>query len=287
MKISYIFPVRNTEKPIKEFFEDFKKKSVYAKYKDRETFFVIEKSDEETIKYLNSLAIRDESIKVIITEKRVESTLALKLALNYATGDVALLGDTKTEKLDLIFEKMLAKKENGANIVHVEKKLSKIKKLFKTCGEFFYNFLVKVFTGKKDSGCLTSIVLLDKLVIDVLSVLPEKSNFLRIAKDLEGINIKTIYIDNKMTVEKNNYKKTTGALITTFSVCGAIAACLLLILFVNIFVKTDLIGFNLIVCGIMFICLLSFIISISKHVLDVRTANFKEEIKYDVVNLKK
>ena len=102
----------------------------------------------------------------------------------YISGDVALLGDTTTEKLDLIFEKMLAKQEKGANIVHVKKKHSKFKEFFKNCANAFYNFLVKLFTGKKDSGCVTSIVLLDKLVVDVLSVLPDKSNFLSISNNL-------------------------------------------------------------------------------------------------------
>ena len=130
-------------------------------------------------------------------------------------------------------------------------------------------------------------MLLDKLVVDVLSVLPDKSNFLRISNNLEGINIKTVYIDNKMTVEKENLKKTTGALITTYVIAGIIGACLLSILFVNIFVKTNLLGFNLIMCGIIFIFLMSIIMSISKHILDVRTANYNKDIKYDVVNLKK
>jgi hypothetical protein len=40
-------------------------------------------------------------------------------------------------------------------------------------------------------------------------------------------------------------------------------------------------------CGIIFVCLVGFTISFSKHVLDVRTANYNKEIKYDVVNLKK
>ena len=286
MKVSYIFPVRN-EKPIKEFFTDFKTKSVYTKQKSKETFFVVEKSAEETIKYLNSLAIRDENIKVIITEKQVEATVALKLCMPYISGDVALLGDTTTEKLDLIFEKMLAKQEKGANIVQVKKKHSKFREFFKNCANAVYNFLVKLFTGKKDSGCVTSIVLLDKLVVDVLSVLPDKSNFLRISNNLEGINIKTVYIDNKMTVEKENLKKTTGALITTYVIAGIIGACLLSILFVNTFAKTNLLGFNLIMCGIIFIFLMSIIMSISKHILDVRTANYNKDIKYDVVNLKK
>ena len=286
MKISYIFPVV-AEKPIKEFFTDFKTKSVFSKQKEKETFFVVEKNDEETIKYLNSLAIRDEGIKIIITEKKVESAVALRLCMPYISGDVALLGDTKTEKLDLIFEKMLAKQEKGANIVHINKKHSKFKEIFNKCGNVVYNFLVKLFTGKKDSGCVTSIVLLDKLVIDVLSVLPEKSNFLRISKDLEGINIKAVYIDNKMSVEKIDYKRNTPSLIATYVLTGIIGACLLSVLFVNIFAKTNLLGFNLIVCGIIFVCLVAFIIAISKHILDVRTGNYKDNENYDVVNLKK
>lgn len=287
MKISYIFPVNEKEKPIKEFFSEFKKKSVYVSNKEKETFFVVSKKNEEDVKYLNSLAIRDENIKIILTDKTVDSSVALKLCLPYIKGDITLLGDTRTEKLDLIFEKMLKRSEKGANIVQVKKKAGKVKEFFKKGAQTVYNFLVKLFTGKKDSCCITSIVLLDKLVLDVLSVLEDKANFLRVCKELEGINIKTIYIDEKMATEKKDLKTITGALIATYIISGVVGALLLSILFVNIFAKINLLGFNLIICGIILVCLMCFAMSFCKHILNMRTAIYNDNTKFDVVNLKK
>jgi hypothetical protein len=287
MKISYIFPVNETGKPIKEFFSEFKKKSVYLSNKEKEVFFIVSKSNEEDVKYLNSLAIRDENIKIILTNKTVDSSVALKLCLPYIKGDIVLLGDTRTEKLDLIFEKMLKRNEKGANIVQVKKKSGKFKEFFKKYAQVVYNFLVKLFTGKKDSCCETSIVLLDKLVLDVFVALEDKANFLRVCKELEGINIKTIYIDGKMVTEKKDLKTITGALITTYITSGVIGALLLSVLFVNIFAKTSLVGFNLIICGIIFVSLMCFILSICKHILDIRTAIYNDKTEFDVVNLKK
>ena len=286
MKVSYIFPIIDETTDVEKFFKEFSQTKVYKDNKDNEVFFVVGADDKKNLEYLNSVAIRREEIKIFVSPEKFEHGQAVKMCLPHISGDILLLGDTKCPKLDLVFEKMISKHAKGANIVQTVKKHSNFADFFIRGAKAVYNFFVKIYTGKKDSLAITSIELIDRLVLDILLTLQNKANFLRLCDYLEGIEIKKVYIDSKLETQKQDLSKRTLPLIFTYIISGVFAATLLSILFVNIFSKANLVGFNFIMIGILFVCLIFFLLAFTKHILNIRASFAYENIeKFDMVNV--
>ncbi len=275
MKVSYVFPVVSLNTDIKAFYTDFTKTKFFKKYKeDYELFFIVDKANEEGKKVIKSLIKTDKSIKLLELEKVFNYGTAFKFCVPYIKGDVTLLGDIAYSDNAAVFEEMMAKHKEGANIVHVKEKKYGFKAFWDKCCEKVYNMFVRLFTGKEDDRGLLSISLLDSFVIDVLSELPEKSNFLRNCRDLSGVNIDSIEIEPAGSKYKPDFYVKTFSLVASIVMAVVFILSIGAMVAINVVKPGSLIYLNIILIFIMLISLLSIFIMLNKHVLDVRNDNF-------------
>ena len=275
MKVSYVFPVISLNADVKAFYEKFSQTKFFKKYKDNyELFFILDKENETNIKAVKSMIKSNKSIKLLELENVFNYGTAFRFCVPYIKGDVTLLGDIMYDDNAIVFEEMMAKHKAGANIVHVKEKKHGFKAFVDKCFEKVYNLFVKLFTGKEDDRALLSMGLMDSLVIDVLSELPEKSNFLRNCRSLEGVNIESIEIDPTVNKHKPDF------FVKTFSMIASIVMAVVFILSiggiiaVNAVKPNSLIALNIIMVFVMFVSVLSIFIMLNKHVLDVRNDNY-------------
>lgn len=299
MKIDYFFPVF-IEDDAKKFFSKFLKSKFYQTYSQTKNedkkndkkqkaenkkdaaietyenmfYFVCNKSDKKNLEYLSSQALLHPEFKIFVVDKNFSYNDAFAIALNSFKGDIVLLGDLKIAKLDLVFESCMQKKEK-CNVVHVLKKRSGFKGFIKNIFIKSYNFFIKLFTGKKDRFNVISLGLIDKHVIQLLQVLPNKSCYLKNTKDLKGFETRSIYIDPKTKTYKKSYRTMTGSLITVISSTLTFSALLLGIILLNVFLKIIPVVNILLVMG-MFACLILCVLFLPKHIFDIRNAKDKD-----------
>ncbi|NCB48156.1 MAG: hypothetical protein EOM55_00790 [Clostridia bacterium] len=269
MDISYLIPIfENNDAKI--FFETFLSSKFFCEHKNVQILTYVAKSDEKNLKVLKDLSKKNSIIKVFIEEKTFSYNSVYKKAINIMKGDILLLGDAEIQNLDLIFSKCLEKYKLGANIVLVKKRFSGIKNFFISAFENFYNFVIKIFTGKKDRFNIISLGLYDKNVIDVFKTLPEKCCFLKNTKNLFGFSSRTIYIESKVKTNKLDFKKMTTTLL--FAIISFFLSFVLFLttLFLNVFLQQVPPEYNLFaIFGCIILLILASIIS-PKHFYNIR-----------------
>lgn len=278
MDISYLFPIFE-DNDAKVFFDKFLASKFFSSQKNVQILTYVLKNDKRNLNALSEIAKKCKIIKVNIEENTFTYNDIFKKAINNFKGDILLLGDAKIKNIELVFKKCLEKYESGANIVFVKKKYSGIKKFFNNALQFFYNFFIKIFTGKKDRFNIVSLGLYDKNIIDFFQTLPDKCCFLKNTKDLFGFCSKTIYIDEKVEILKLNFKKrTTSLLFASISLSLFVTFLILIILFNILFSNLPTI-YNLI--GIFGLFISFFISSLlfPKHFYDIRNESNVKELK--------
>jgi hypothetical protein len=274
MKISYVFPITSLKTDVKAFFEEFSKTKFFKKYKeDYELFFVVDKENPDAIKATKALIKNNKSIKLLELENIFNYGTAFKLCVPYIKGEVVLLGDVKYPDNAKVFEDMMIKHKEGADIVHVKERKQGFGAFVDKCCDKVYNMFVKMFTGKEDHRGLLSIGLLDDLVIDVLSELPEKANFLRNCKSLEGVVIDSVEIEPAAHKYKVDYAVKTFSLVASLVMAIVFIVSIGAIVAVNLIKPDSLIFINIVLAFLMVISLFSIFIMINKHILDVRNDN--------------
>lgn len=273
MKIDYFFPVFK-EDNAKEFLTNFVKSKFFLEHPEHNMFFVVEKNDENNLEFLSSEAIRHPEYKVVIANKQFTYNDAFSLAINYFNGDMVLLGDVKLARNDLIFESCLQKKQKNASVVHVVKKRTGFKGFWYNLCLKTYNFFVKLYTGKKDRLNIISLGLIDKNIIQLLQVLPNKRCFIKNTKYLKGFETRTIYVSPNTKVYKTNYKKKTNALITFFVSLGVFALSTITTIILNSLINNIAPVINIFLSFVIFASFILCAMNLPKHFFDCRNKDF-------------
>ncbi len=276
MKINYFFPVFLGDK-IDTCLKNFKSSTFFKKYSNYNFIYVCDIADVENKKVLETEVKKNKKDKLILLDKCFTYNDAFYNAISYFDGDVLLLGDTKINRIDLVFEKCMQKYEKNINVVHVIKKQTKFKGFILNTLKAIYNFFINIFTGKKDRMNLVSLGLIDKSILELLKVLPNKCCFLKNTKDLLGFETRTIYIPQDTKTYKLNYKKKTGALLSFIISSIVMFSLIITLILLNIFIKQDILVYNLL--GILFIafCISISVTTLPKHFFDIRNYENKQD----------
>lgn len=277
MKVSYVFPVTNQKYDLETFFKNFSKDKFFKKYKSWELFFVVDSNSAIVKESALKLAKQNENIKVVELEKKFNYGAGFKACVPYIKGDVTLLGDLEVPNLPEIFTEMMQKYKDGANIVHAKKQYTGFKAFCKKISHGFYNAFVRMFTGRHDAVALTSVQLLDSLVVDVLRTLPDKSNYLRNCVGLEGVVTDTVYVDPKTPHYKLDYMVRTTSLVMSIVMTVATVLSALALVLVNTIGNRNLLALNIILIFVLLVSVASILITVNKHLLDVRNDNLKQQ----------
>lgn len=277
MKLSFVFPIIKKEN-ILDFWEEFKKSHFFGMVDEYESIFVVSKTDSNNINSLSEIVKKDKNIKVVVMNKDFVYNRAFREALPYITGEITLLGDVGIDNNGEIFLDMLKEYEDGADVVQVKFERRGFGGFIKRCADGVYNFFVRMFSENRDILNIPSLALFERTVIDIFKALPLKANFLRNAYYLEGINMRTLYINKTTPVYKNKFDIKTGGLIAACILSGATLLCALAIILTNVLLSPPVI-LNIGLVLVLVISFLSIFIALSKHILDVRCDKVYMDVK--------
>lgn len=174
-----------------------------------EIIFVNDGSTDTTEKEIKKLTQKNPQIKLISFYRNFGHQMALSCGYEVSSGDCVVSIDSDLQDPPEIIPEMIEKWKNGVMVVYAKRKTRKVDNLFKRISaSFFYktiNFLSDV-PIPKDVGDFR---LLDKVVVDYLNSLPEKSRFLRGLVAWGGYSSTFVYF--------NREKRNAGNTHYTFS----------------------------------------------------------------------
>jgi len=269
MKLSYIFPITKNIN-LEQFLTDFKNSGFFKANKDYEFIFTLKK-DDDNITYLKTLINAENNVKAIVLDKEFTCGTGFRESLEYISGDAALLGDVNIDNNAQIFEQMLTEYNSGAGLVQVKKDSGPFADFFKRAGKACYNFFVKAYAGNTDYMGVPSLLLANRTVLEIFKALPEKANFLKNASYLEGIEIRTVFINQKTPVYKNNYKIKSGSLMIGLVSALVFVLALVALIVVNCFASgINYAVFNIVMAFVLLLSVVFVFIGLTKHILDVR-----------------
>ena len=165
---------------IQTFYNELKKELAMLANYDFEIIFVLDKSKDNTEEILNKIAMLDKQCTVMVLSRRFGHQLSLVAGINYANSDAAIMMDSDLQHPPSVIKLLLAKYEEGFDIVHTVRKdnddIGYFKK--KTSG-MFYRWLNKISPVKIVEGA-SDFRLISRPVIHLFKTqIKEQNLFLR------------------------------------------------------------------------------------------------------------
>jgi dolichol-phosphate mannosyltransferase len=145
---------------------------------DYEIIFVENGSHDASRALLETLADSDPHVHVVVLSRNFGSQAAFSSGLDYATGDCAVLLDGDLQDPPEIVPSLLAKWEEGYEVVYGERATRRASPPLRLAYKAFYRLFsrlsyLKIPVDAGDFGVM------DRRVIDVLKAMPERDRFLR------------------------------------------------------------------------------------------------------------
>jgi dolichol-phosphate mannosyltransferase len=143
-----------------------------------ELIFINDGSFDNSYKLLSDLGEKDKRVKVLSFSRNFGHQLAISAGIDHSKGKAVILMDADLQDPPEILPEILKVWERGADVVYAVRKNRK-EGIFKRIAYFsFYRFLqlIAKIDIPLDSG---DFCLLDRRVVEVLKMLPERNRFLR------------------------------------------------------------------------------------------------------------
>lgn len=180
-KLSVVVPCYNEEATVEAFYNaavpvfETMREGRYA----FEIIFVNDGSRDRTGELLAALAAKDKRVKVLTFSRNFGQQAAILCGFRHCTGDCAVELDVDLQDPVEVVEKMLAKWEEGYDVVHGRRLARKGESVFKkVTAKAYYKFLHGI-TGIGIPCNTGDFKLLDRRVVDVICALPEHGKYLR------------------------------------------------------------------------------------------------------------
>ncbi len=176
-KLSIIIPVYYNEKNLPPLYEDIRKKIIEPGLFDYELIMVDDGSGDGSWAEMEKIAAMDENVKIYHLSRNFGSHAAILCGLEHCTGDCAVVKAADLQEPTELIIEMYKKWQEGYNVVlavREDREESFSQKFF---ADFYYS-LVRTFALKKMPKNGFDIYLIDRKVIDVLSLMDEKDSAL-------------------------------------------------------------------------------------------------------------
>jgi polyisoprenyl-phosphate glycosyltransferase len=175
--ISVVIPVFNEEQCIPQIADKIKEFIPSDKY-HFEIIFVDDGSTDESLYLLKKLSEQNKNIKYISLSRNFGQQAAITAGLDVAKGDAVISMDCDFQDPPEIIQPMLEKWEEGYKIVYTRRKLRKDGFYKKYTARIYYKLLYK-FSENKIQGDIGDFRLIDKIVLEELGKMRERSRYLR------------------------------------------------------------------------------------------------------------
>ncbi|MBQ6520923.1 MAG: glycosyltransferase family 2 protein [Anaerolineaceae bacterium] len=176
-KLSIVIPVYFNEGNLPSLYEDIREKIIAPGLFDYEIIMVDDGSGDNSWAEMEKIAARDENVKIYHLSRNFGSHAAILCGLENCTGDCAVVKAADLQEPTEIIPEMYKRWQEGNNVVlaiRQDRKESGSQKFFAN----FYYTLVRTFALKKMPKNGFDIYLIDRKVIDVLSMMDEKDSAL-------------------------------------------------------------------------------------------------------------
>lgn len=179
MLISIIIPCFNEEKVIQETIRRLQNCIKKINNYNFEIIFVDDGSKDNTFELLEKKSFSDKKIKVISFSRNFGHQAALSAGIDYCNGDAAIIMDADLQDPPELIEEMLQKWSDGNKVVYGKRIERKNESFFKKfTAKYFYIILNRLSETPipPDTGDFR---LIDKVIIDILKIMPENQKFYR------------------------------------------------------------------------------------------------------------
>lgn len=173
--LSIIIPVFNEEENIHIVTERIQK--VVNSY-NYEIIFVNDGSVDSTLSELKKIAQKSKKIKILSFQRNFGHQMALTAGYQSALGDCVVTIDADLQDPPELIKDLVEKWQEGYEIVYA-KRNEREDSLFKKMTAYVFYRLINFLSDIKIPNDVGDFRLLDKKVVKILNMLPEKSRFLR------------------------------------------------------------------------------------------------------------
>ena len=176
-KLSIIIPVFFNEKNLPPLYEDIRKKIIEPGLFDYELIMVDDGSCDGSWSEMEKIAALDENVRIYHLSRNFGSHAAILCGLEHCSGDCAVVKAADLQEPTEIIIEMYRKWQEGNNVVLAVRKDREESFSQKFFANFYYS-LVRTFALKKMPKNGFDIYLIDRKVINVLSLMDEKNSAL-------------------------------------------------------------------------------------------------------------
>ena len=176
-KLSIIIPVYFNEKNLPPLYEDIRKKIIEPGLFDYELIMVDDGSCDGSWSEMEKIAALDENVRIYHLSRNFGSHAAILCGLEHCSGDCAVVKAADLQEPTEIIIEMYRKWQEGNNVVLAVRKDREESFSQKFFANFYYS-LVRTFALKKMPKNGFDIYLIDRKVINVLSLMDEKNSAL-------------------------------------------------------------------------------------------------------------
>ena len=178
--ISIVSPAHNESENIPLMVAEVKRvmETLNDKY-DFEYILVNDGSSDNTWEVIVEETKKDDRIKGICFSRNFGHQMALTAGLDYAKGDAVIYCDSDLQQPPEIFPKMIKEWESGSFVVHTKRLETEGEPFSKRImSKYFYKF-INMFSSVRMEEGMADFKLLDKKVLEKLTLMREHDRFLR------------------------------------------------------------------------------------------------------------
>ena len=176
-KLSIIIPVYYNEKNLQPLYEDIREKIIEPGLFDYEIIMVDDGSGDNSWAEMEKLAEQDKNISLYHLSRNFGSHAAILCGLEHCTGDCAVIKAADLQEPTELIPEMYKRWQEGYNVVLAVREGREESASTKTFANFYY-WMVRKFALKQMPKNGFDIYLIDRKVIDVLSLMDEKDSAL-------------------------------------------------------------------------------------------------------------
>lgn len=176
MLLSVIVPLYNEEEIVEKTFWTLKKE---LKDLEHELVFVNDGSKDKTREILEKLLADTPNYQLINFSRNFGHQAAFSAGLQHAKGDAVVIIDGDLQDPPSLIHEMLEKWKEGYHVVYAQRQKRSGESLFKRFSAFCFYRVIHSLTNIEIPPDTGDFRLMDRLVVDQLNNLPERSRFLR------------------------------------------------------------------------------------------------------------
>lgn len=142
-------------------------------------------STDRTLAILESLANRDQRVRVLVMSRNFGYQGAISAGLAHATGDIVMVMDGDQQDPPEIFPRFIEEWKKGAMVVYGSRE-KRDAPFFRKIGYKFFYRVIRALSYIDIPRDASDFALMDRRIVDILNAMPERDRFIRGLRAFSG-----------------------------------------------------------------------------------------------------